>query len=142
MHYNSGRQMDSMPSPKPKRSSADVTVAPSSHGDPAFAAAVGSLLSSCRARRGMTRQQLAQRSGTSERYLAQIEGGQGNPSVIVLKSIADALDVPIAELVPRNGVHTAALDRIVNLLTRISPSDLPALTESIEKLAAAHLHSD
>ena len=64
----------------------------------AFAAEVGRLVRLCRAKRGMTRRQLAQGSGASERYLAQIEGGQGNPSVIMLKSIAEALDVPVVEL--------------------------------------------
>ena len=57
---------------------------------------------SARAKRGMTRRQLAEQSGASERYLAQIESGQGNPSVIILKGIADALDVPVVELLPRS----------------------------------------
>ena len=68
-----------------------------------FAAAVGRLVRLARAKRGMTRRQLAQDSGASERYLAQIEGGQGNPSVIMLKGIAEALDVPMFELLPRSG---------------------------------------
>ena len=69
----------------------------------AFAAAVGALVRSARAKRGMTRRQLAEQSGASERYLAQIESGQGNPSVIILKAIADALEVPVVELLPRTG---------------------------------------
>ena len=44
-------------------------------------AEVGRLVRLARAKRGMTRRQLAQGSGASERYLAQIESGQGNPSV-------------------------------------------------------------
>ena len=55
-----------------------------------FVAAIGRLVRRSRAKRGMTRRQLAEQSGASERYLAQIESGQGNPSVIVLKSIAEA----------------------------------------------------
>jgi XRE family aerobic/anaerobic benzoate catabolism transcriptional regulator len=51
----------------------------------AFAAAVGGLVRSSRAKRGITRRQLAEQSGASERYLAQIESGQGNPSVAILK---------------------------------------------------------
>ena len=43
-----------------------------------------------RARRGMTRKQLARDSGVSERYLAQIEGGEGNISVLVLRQLAKA----------------------------------------------------
>ena len=97
-------------------------------GDPradAFAAAIGASCASARAKRGMTRRQLAEQSGASERYLAQIESGQGNPSVIVLKAIADALDVPIIELLPRTDGRSEALDRIVDLLRRLPPSELP-----------------
>ena len=46
-----------------------------------------------RALRGMTRRQLARDSGVSERYLAQIESGHGNISVLVLKQLANALNV-------------------------------------------------
>ena len=51
----------------------------------------------------MTRRQLAQASETSERYLAQIESGAGNPSVSVLRAIAQALDLPAAALLPEHG---------------------------------------
>src|SRR5215467_7375138 len=81
--------------------------------DAAFAAAVGRLVRMGRAKRGMTRRQLAQGSGASERYLAQIEGGQGNPSVIILRSIARALDIPIIELIPRSNGRTAAMADIL-----------------------------
>jgi len=98
----------------------------------AFAAAVGALVRSSRAKRGMTRRQLAEQSGASERYLAQIEGGQGNPSVIMLKSIAEALDVPIIELLPRTNIRSETLNRIVDRLLRVPPSELPAIADLIE----------
>src|SRR3954469_4638199 len=88
-------------------------------GADAFASAIGALVRSARAKRGMTRRQLAQDSGASERYLAQIESGQGNPSVIILKSIADALEVPIIELLPRTSARAAALTQIADLLGRL-----------------------
>jgi XRE family aerobic/anaerobic benzoate catabolism transcriptional regulator len=88
-----------------------------------------------RAKRGMTRRQLAQASGASERYLAQIEGGQGNPSVIILASIARALDVPIIELLPRSNGHTAAMAHILDVLGRVPVAELPALTALIERRA-------
>ncbi len=84
--------------PKPRDKSA-----PAPAGADAFAAAVGGLVRSARAKRGITRRQLAEQSGASERYLAQIESGQGNPSVTILKAIADALDLPVVELLPRTG---------------------------------------
>ena len=66
--------------------------------DAAFVGAVGRLVRLHRAKRGMTRRQLAAESGASERYLAQIEDGQGNPSVIILKSILILSITPEATL--------------------------------------------
>ena len=89
-----------MAGPKTKPKSRENRRRPPAAAD-AFAAAVGGLVRSARAKRGITRRQLAEQSGASERYLAQIESGQGNPSVTILKGIADALDVPVVELLPR-----------------------------------------
>jgi XRE family transcriptional regulator, aerobic/anaerobic benzoate catabolism transcriptional regulator len=102
----------------------------------AFVAAVGRLVRLARAKRGMTRRQLAQASGASERYLAQIEGGQGNPSVIILKSVADALDLPIIDLLPRPDGRSAALTHILDLLGRMPLDELPAIASLIERHAA------
>ena len=104
-----------------------------------FAAAVGRLVRLGRAKRGMTRRQLAQGSGASERYLAQIEGGQGNPSVIMLRSIAEALDVPIIELLPRSDGRSEALDRILDVLLRVPQSELKEIAELIEGRLATDL---
>ena len=57
----------------------------------AYAAEVGRMVRLGRAKRGMSRRQLAQESRTSERYLAQIESGAGNPSLLVMRAVADAL---------------------------------------------------
>src|SRR5262245_613388 len=108
----------------------------------AFAGAIGRLLRLSRAKRGMTRRQLAQASGASERYLAQIEGGQGNPSVLILESIARALDIPIIELLPRSNGRTAAMTDILDVLSRVPVAELPALAELIEGRAAAHMRVD
>lgn len=62
--------------------------------------AIGALVRTERAKRGMTRRALAEQCQTSERYLAQIETGTGNPSVLVLDAIARALDVDVVELMP------------------------------------------
>ena len=47
-----------------------------------------------RAQRGMTRAALAADSGVSLRFLAQLEAGQGNPSILVLRRIASAMGFP------------------------------------------------
>jgi XRE family transcriptional regulator, aerobic/anaerobic benzoate catabolism transcriptional regulator len=107
-----------------------------------FVAAVGRLVRLSRAKLGMTRRQLAQESGASERYLAQIESGQGNPSVIILRSIAQALDVPIIELLPRTNGRTAAMTHILDLLGRVPLTELPAIAELIESRAAQDTATD
>jgi XRE family transcriptional regulator, aerobic/anaerobic benzoate catabolism transcriptional regulator len=108
------------------------TAARAAPGIDDFVAEIGALVRLGRAKHGMTRRQLAEESGASERYLAQIESGQGNPSVIILKSIAAALDVPIIELLPHGRGRTAALDRVIDLLERVPKSELPAIAELIE----------
>jgi XRE family aerobic/anaerobic benzoate catabolism transcriptional regulator len=99
--------------------------------DAVFAAEVGRMVRLGRAKRGMSRRQLAQGSGTSERYLAQIESGAGNPSVLVMRAIAAALDVPMFELLPQSGEGPYA--RLIELLGRVPPSELDAVAETIER---------
>jgi XRE family aerobic/anaerobic benzoate catabolism transcriptional regulator len=101
-------------------------------GDAAFAREVGRMVRLGRAKRGMSRRQLAQESATSERYLAQIESGAGNPSVLVMRAIADALEMPMFELLPQTGGVAAPYARIIDLIGRVPPSDLAALAEIIE----------
>jgi XRE family transcriptional regulator, aerobic/anaerobic benzoate catabolism transcriptional regulator len=109
--------------------------APVLPGEPAqtaaFLAAVGGEVRKNRAKRGMTRRQLAQASETSERYLAQIESGAGNPSVSVLRAIAQALDLPAAALLPETGERTAALGSILDLLAQVPEKELPALANEL-----------
>ncbi|MEO1778798.1 MAG: helix-turn-helix transcriptional regulator [Pseudomonadota bacterium] len=52
-----------------------------------------------RAALGLSRRALSERSGVSPRYLAQIEAGEGNISVVLLDRVATALDVRIEDLV-------------------------------------------
>ena len=62
-------------------------------------AALGERARALRERRGITRKSLAAATGVSERHLANLEYGEGNPSVLVLQQVADALDCPLAELI-------------------------------------------
>jgi XRE family aerobic/anaerobic benzoate catabolism transcriptional regulator len=61
-----------------------------------------------RAKRGMSRRVLARDSGISERYLAQLETGQGNPSITVIHALARAFNVPPTVLVVDPGVSPLA----------------------------------
>ena len=56
----------------------------------AYLRLLGESVRSARARRGMTRKMLATHSGVSERFLAQLESGSGNASILILRQIAQA----------------------------------------------------
>jgi XRE family transcriptional regulator, aerobic/anaerobic benzoate catabolism transcriptional regulator len=73
-----------------------------------------------RAKRGATRKMLAQQCQTSERYLAQIELGEANPSVLVLDSIARALDLDPIELMPAGRMRETVGARAPNRARRIA----------------------
>ena len=64
-----------------------------------FLATLGQRVRQRRALVRMTRRQLAGHSGVSERYLAQLESGQGNMSIVLLRKVAVALGLPVAQLV-------------------------------------------
>jgi XRE family transcriptional regulator, aerobic/anaerobic benzoate catabolism transcriptional regulator len=86
-------------------------------------------LREARARLGMTRKQLAAASGASERYLAHLEAGSGNPSVEMLLAVAKALDVAPADLLPQGGERSAATAEAAALLRRLSASRLVATAD-------------
>lgn len=60
---------------------------------------LGERVRAWRAEHGMTRKALAEASGVSERYLAQLEAGEGNISVLLLRRVARAMNVPVETLV-------------------------------------------
>lgn len=62
-------------------------------------AALGERVRALRARRGLTRKAVAQAAGISERYLANLEYGVGNASILVLLQVAEALRCSVAELI-------------------------------------------
>jgi XRE family aerobic/anaerobic benzoate catabolism transcriptional regulator len=86
---------------KTARASAIAAEAPSLNGGtPAqYLRLLGERVRDARARHGMTRKMLAHDCGVSERYLAQLESGRGNLSIVLLRRVAAAIDVPLAELV-------------------------------------------
>lgn len=59
---------------------------------------LGKRVRELRNRRGMTRKMMAREAEVSERHLAQLEAGEGNISVVLLRRIAGALHVSLAEL--------------------------------------------
>jgi len=85
---------------------------------------LGDRVRQARARRGMTRKQLARDSDVSERYLAQIEGGAGNISVLVLRQLAKALNVSVDVLLFEGPEPPVELVHTVEFLRSLSLDDL------------------
>jgi XRE family transcriptional regulator, aerobic/anaerobic benzoate catabolism transcriptional regulator len=59
---------------------------------------LGTRVRELRNRCGMTRKMAAREADVSERHLAQLEAGEGNVSIVLLRRIADALNVSLDEL--------------------------------------------
>lgn len=90
----------------------------------AYLKRVGERVRLGRARRGMSRKVLSQASGVSERYLAELERGAGNASLLVLRQVADALGVEVAQLVGDAPERPIDLTLALHQLERLSPADL------------------
>ena len=60
---------------------------------------VGRNAARIRKERGLTQEQLAERSGLSQQYLSGLERGQRNPTIVTLYELAEALSVSHVELV-------------------------------------------
>jgi XRE family transcriptional regulator, aerobic/anaerobic benzoate catabolism transcriptional regulator len=87
---------------------------------------IASRIRSARARAGFTRKQLAAASGASERYLAKLEAGMGNPSIEMLIAVADALGLAVADLIPMGGERDRDMAHVAQLLRRMSPERIRA----------------
>jgi transcriptional regulator with XRE-family HTH domain len=67
-------------------------------------AALGAFIRAQRLTAGLSLRDLAARTGVSNAYLSQVERGLHEPSITVLRSIADALELPLESLLARAGV--------------------------------------
>ncbi len=83
---------------------------------------LGARVRAWRARRGMTRKQLASDSGLSERFLADVESGKGNVSINSLEAAARALHITIMELL--QDAARPALVRVHGLLAGLDDAQL------------------
>lgn len=105
----------------------------------AYLAALGERVRAARAKRGMARRILARDSGVSERYLAQLESGSGNPTVAVLRHIADAVDYPLSVLISGSTPDEVPQDLVplVNRLRGLPPEKLSEAKAAIDRVAGA-----
>jgi XRE family aerobic/anaerobic benzoate catabolism transcriptional regulator len=114
---------------RPARKAAEAPPADGSQ----FLRALGERVRDARARRGMSRKILAQDSGVSERYLAQLESGEGNVSVLLLRQIAQALSLPVTDLLREENGQPVELSLILQFLQRLPPARLGAVREQLRQ---------
>src|SRR6266849_2617767 len=65
-----------------------------------FLEQLGQRVRTTRALRGMSRKVLAKVSGISERYIAQLESGKGNVSIMLLRRASHAMGAHLEDLIP------------------------------------------
>lgn len=102
--------------------------------DASFLMSLGRRVREIRERRGMARKVLARDADVSERYLAQLEMGEGNVSVVLLRRISIALGVSIVDLLS-DDVHQVERRLIRRLLEHLPQQ---RLQETIFRLLSDH----
>jgi XRE family aerobic/anaerobic benzoate catabolism transcriptional regulator len=95
---------------------------PPSDGE--FLGLLGSRVRELRSLRGMTRRMVAQEANVSERHLAQLELGDGNISVVLLRRIAAALNASLADLFSPRAPVPDEKRMIAELLERLPANRL------------------
>ncbi len=100
----------------------------------AYLRRLGERVRMLRNQRGMSRKALAQHAKVSERYLAQLEAGLGNCSIVLLRRIARAIGLPVTQLVHEGAEPPLDMVLLSQFLERLSP---PALERGARSAAAA-----
>jgi XRE family transcriptional regulator, aerobic/anaerobic benzoate catabolism transcriptional regulator len=100
-------------------------------GDDDFLGSLGARVRELRSLRGMTRKAVAREADVSERHLAQLELGDGNVSIVLLRRIATALNVTLEDLFAPK-VPVPDEKRIIGELLERLPSH--RLQETVERL--------
>src|SRR6202050_4652145 len=100
---------------------ADMTETP----DPetSFLEQLGQRVRTTRALRGMSRKVLAKVSGISERYIAQLESGKGNVSIVLLRRVSNAMAAHLEDLIP-SGEPAPDWPVIRDLLRKATPNQI------------------
>lgn len=129
------QDIDSSSRPDTAAAASDTRAEPAaalSAGDARFLADLGRRVRELRERRGLSRKLLARESRVSLRYLAQLETGNGNISVMLLRRVASALAATVGEVLVVEEQDTEERRLIRRFLERLPR---PRLEEVIARLA-------
>ncbi len=94
-----------------------------SDAETGFLEQLGQRVRTMRALRGMSRKVLAKVSGISERYIAQLESGKGNVSIVLLRRVSNAMGAHVVDLIPSND-PVPDWPVIRDLLRKASPAQI------------------
>jgi len=93
-----------------------------------FLEQLGQRVRTLRSLHGMSRKVLAKVSGISERYIAQLESGKGNVSIVLLRRVSNAIGAPLEDLIPIND-PAPDWQVIRDLLRKASPGQIAQAKE-------------
>src|ERR1700760_49357 len=96
-----------------------------------FLEQLGQRVRTMRALRGMSRKVLSKVSGISERYIAQLEAGRGNVSIVLLRRVSHAMGAHLEDLIP-SGDHAPDWQVIRDLLRKATT---PQVAQAKDALA-------
>lgn len=99
-----------------------------------FLDALGERVRLLRARRGLTRRAVAQAAQVSERHLANLEGGTGNASILILLQVAQALGCSLSELLGDITTSSPEWLLIREMLGQRSEDDLRRVRQQISEM--------
>lgn len=103
-----------------------------------FLSVVGQRVRRQRAEKSMSRKRLAEVSGVSERYLAQLESGQGNMSIALLRKVTTAIGMSMGSLMSAEitdspsqsqGTASISLSSEVKSVSAVSASEADIVVE-------------
>jgi XRE family aerobic/anaerobic benzoate catabolism transcriptional regulator len=104
-----------------------------------FLAELGQRVRTMRALHGMSRKVLAKVSGISERYIAQLEGGKGNVSIVLLRRVSNAMGAHLEDLIPA-GEPTPDWPVIRDLLRKATPGQIAQARDALAGHGASAHH--
>src|SRR5579863_7459963 len=99
-----------------------------SDAESGFLEQLGRRVRTMRALRGMSRKVLAKVSGISERYIAELEAGRGNVSIMLLRRVCNAMGAHLEDLIPA-GEPSPDWAVIRDLLRKASPAQIARAKE-------------
>ena len=111
-----------------------MTKQPDAEGE--FLEQLGQRVRIIRALRGMSRKVLAKVSGISERYIAQLESGKGNVSIVLLRRVSAAMGAHVEDLIPTADTTPEWLV-IRDLMRTASPSQITHAKDALTGNAEA-----